>query len=297
MCPDGARGSCKTDTFTCMKTWMDLGDDLSVNACNGKQYTFGELDYNSHSLYVPMGSIMVLPGCTAYLFRDSNYKGERLEWDTGSADLIADINCRKVLTGPEAVYNNTWGRGFKDHSLATGPRSFKCRCTQQPISCTPTDSFDVVLTCDNSRGTSPTTCTYSQTIGTQYSSSVSQEMGISVAIEAAMQAEFVGVFSSSLKTSVTTGYNWRHETSQAKSKQVTTTVKATAPAGKTLIIEQAVGRCGGSTVRTEMFRTSHQDRHGNIVLQKVERRGVDGKKEKYASKFMRLLSEIFSEDN
>ena len=89
----------------------------------------------------------------------------------------------------------------------------------------------VVLTCDNSRGTSPTTCTYSQTIGTQYSSSVSHEMGISVAIEAAMQAEFVGVFSSSLKTSVTTGYNWRHETSQAKSKQVTTTVKATAPAG------------------------------------------------------------------
>ena len=36
MCPDGARGSCKTDTYTCMKTWMDLGDDLSVNACNGE---------------------------------------------------------------------------------------------------------------------------------------------------------------------------------------------------------------------------------------------------------------------
>ena len=46
-----------------------------------------------------------------------------------------------------------------------------------------------------------------------------------------------------------------------------------------------------------MFRTSHQDRHGNIVFQKVERRGVDGKEEKYASEFMRLLSEIFSEDN
>ena len=67
--------------------------------------------------------------------------------------------------------------------------------------------------------------------------------------------------------------------------------------GKTLILEQAVGHCGHSTVRTEMFRTSHQDRHGNIVFQKVERRGVDGKEEKYASEFMRLLSEIFSEDN
>ena len=30
--------------------------------------------------YFPMGSIMVLPGCTAYMFKDHNYKGERLEW-------------------------------------------------------------------------------------------------------------------------------------------------------------------------------------------------------------------------
>ena len=64
-----------------------------------------------------------------------------------------------------------------------------------------------------------------------------------------------------------------------------------------LIIEQTVGFCDGSEARTEMFRTSHQDRHGNVVFQKVERRGVDGKEEKYASEFMRLLSEIFSEDN
>ena len=64
-----------------------------------------------------------------------------------------------------------------------------------------------------------------------------------------------------------------------------------------MILEQAVGYCGGSTVRTEMFRTTHQDSEGNIVFQKVERRGVDGKKEKHASAFMRLLSEIFSEDH
>ena len=30
--------------------------------------------------YVPMGSIMVLPGCTAYLFMEHNYEGERLKW-------------------------------------------------------------------------------------------------------------------------------------------------------------------------------------------------------------------------
>ena len=30
-------------------------------------------------VYWAMGSIMVLPGCTAYLFYDHNYEGDRLE--------------------------------------------------------------------------------------------------------------------------------------------------------------------------------------------------------------------------
>ena len=37
MCPDGEY-YCPKDTFTCMKYWSDLGDDLSVNACNGEYY-------------------------------------------------------------------------------------------------------------------------------------------------------------------------------------------------------------------------------------------------------------------
>ena len=34
-----------------------------------------------------------------------------------------------------------------------------------------------------------------------------------------------------------------------------------------LIIEQTVGFCDGSEARTEMFRTSHQDRQGDTVFQ------------------------------
>ena len=87
----------------------------------------------------------------------------------------------------------------------------------------------VVLTCDNTRGTFPTHC--SQTIGTRYSSSVSHQISVSVAVEAAVEASFFGLLSAGLKTSLNTGYNWRHESSEARSKQVTTTVEATAPAG------------------------------------------------------------------
>jgi hypothetical protein len=39
---------------------------------------------------------------------------------------------------------------------------------------------------------------------------------------------------------------------------VTYTVNADAPAGYTLVIEQAQGKCGGNTVNTEMYRITHQ---------------------------------------
>ena len=88
-----------------------------------------------------------------------------------------------------------------------------------------------MLTCDNTRGTVPTQCSYSQTIGTQYSTSVTNEMSVSVGVKYALEVGFEGLFKESLEVSATTGYNWRHESSEAKSKQVTTTVQATAPAG------------------------------------------------------------------
>ena len=89
----------------------------------------------------------------------------------------------------------------------------------------------VVLTCDNTLGTVPTQCSYSHTIGTQYSTSVSEEMSISEGIEATMESNFLDIMSAGLKYSHTTGYNWGQESSEAKSKQVTTTVDTTVPAG------------------------------------------------------------------
>ena len=68
-----------------------------TNACTqlcyaGKGLTLGPIDYSaSGGKYVPMGSIMVLPGCTAYLFKDYNYEGERLEW------IIDELFYRRVI--------------------------------------------------------------------------------------------------------------------------------------------------------------------------------------------------------
>ena len=46
-----------------------------------------------------------------------------------------------VITGPEAVYENTWGTS--DWTNPPGPTSWKCRCVQEPVQCQPEDSYEV----------------------------------------------------------------------------------------------------------------------------------------------------------
>merc|ERR1719312_2051505 len=143
------------------------------------------------------------------------------------------------------------------------------RCQQEPIECDPEDGFDVVLICDNTMGFTTTTCSYSLTIGTEFSDSLSEGMSIDTTVEAELQLQFWGLFSGGLGVSESTGYDWRHASDTTKSQQVTVTVQAEAPPGLVLVIEQARGSCEESEVRTEMFRTSHKDSQGNITYQAV----------------------------
>ena len=43
------------------------------------------------------------------------------------------------------------------------------RCVQEPVSCFPTDGMEVVTVCDNTEGVTTVECSYTKTIGTQYS--------------------------------------------------------------------------------------------------------------------------------
>ena len=56
----------------------------------GNDFTYG--DHTDHDAgdgnYSPMGSIMVLPGCTAYLFKEHNYEGERSGRDNYITTLL-----------------------------------------------------------------------------------------------------------------------------------------------------------------------------------------------------------------
>ena len=52
--------------------------------------------------------------------------------------------------------------GYALGCFAHGPRSLKCRCKQKPIVCTPKDSYEQIMKCDNSNGQTSAQCTYTR---------------------------------------------------------------------------------------------------------------------------------------
>ena len=98
--------------------------------------------------------------------------------------------------------------------------SYKCRCVQKPITCTPVDGWHVVLSCDASNAVTPVSCTYTKSIGSSYSQSVNESMSLDTSIETELKVQYFGLFSSQLSTSVETGYDWNHVSTEAMSEEV-----------------------------------------------------------------------------
>ena len=68
-------------TFTCARFYYGWGHDLGVRGCNGCSISeFADIPHGmdldaGKDKHYPMGSIMVKPGCTFYVFHDNNFGG------------------------------------------------------------------------------------------------------------------------------------------------------------------------------------------------------------------------------
>ena len=127
-----------SNTFTCARFYYGFGHDLPVRGCSGgcplAEYSNvpdGANEDAGDGYHYPMGSIMVKPGCTLYVFHDTNYGGKYDKYD-----------------GPGIYSKVNTGHDSTDDGCAKGHPSFQCRCRMEPVSCTPQDTFAVVLRCD-----------------------------------------------------------------------------------------------------------------------------------------------------
>merc|ERR1712064_222228 len=152
------------------------------------------------------------------------FTGDRIEYNGPATfpDSCTGNNCPPYKNG--------------DH---WGFPSFKCRCQQDPIICQPSDQYVTIMQCDNSNNDVEAKCTYTKTIGTTWTTEVSNSMSIDATIEYAMSASFFSFFSEELGISVSTGYDWTHTSSEAKSETQEFKVETVVNPHSILIIEGA----------------------------------------------------------
>ena len=103
------------------------------------------------------------------------------------------------------------------------------------------DGWETILVCDNIGGTSPFPCEYAQSIGTVWSESTSEDMGIDYTIEETISAGLFDLFSADVGISTSTSYDWTHVSEQTQEEVVTITLSLTAQPGEQVVLEQAVG--------------------------------------------------------
>jgi len=127
-------------------------------------------------------------------------------------------------------------------------------CKQQYPDCQPEDSWKTVASFDNTQSDLPSTFTYKYTIGTSWSSQITESMSVDATISSEVKAGFFDIFEASIGMSVTTGYDWSETSSEAKSEIREFTDSTEVPGGRMIQIQQTKGHCGGSEVNTEMFR-------------------------------------------
>ena len=262
--------------YFCARFYLGPGKDGPFNGCSGcSAYPEEYIDvYDGQDIdateccYTPMGSLVVRPGCTLYQFTE--YDNVAVVFEGGSYPLV----------------DNGQGNGG---SCAKGVRQMKCRCNMANVNCVPEDSYEVVMQCDATLAQADSECNYQKTIGTAFSESLSTSMSVDYTVSAKLKVEFFEFFSESVGVSASTGYDWTSVSSETVSEEDTISITATATAGYVARIEQAVGHCGASTAKTELFRVSHVNKQGDIVQQSYHKLFNNGTTIDLPSDFMSNL--------
>jgi len=262
--------------FYCAEVWDGIGSASPIEGCNALSHDPGFLSKGDdldagciNNLYYPTGSIIVKAGCVLYGWNQCGYTGTRREYPGPG---VYPNGC------PDPYNTDTCPRELWDGVHGWGHVSIKCRCEQEAIVCEPEDGWERIMQCDNSDGSTTTTCKYKKTIGTTYSTEVQHSMSIDLSVAAALKENYFTLFSAELSTSASTGYDWTHTSSETMSEEHSYEVDTEVPPGTVVMIDGAIGRCGGSTSKTELFKISSYDQEGILIAEHFE--GIEGKIQK-----------------
>jgi len=259
----------------CAHTYFGEGKNTAIEGCTLESKTFyadgnfsiGEVPNGGKYVApswgikaIPVGSVVVLPGCTLHAWEYPNYKGQLTTYSGKQINTMGCANhCPHYYWHDNSPYS--W----------TGYGSFKCRCEQKYPDCTPSDSWHVINECDFTQSASGGTCFYEKQVGTSWTWSNTYEAGISVNVENTMKEGVVGFFNDKIKLSVTTHFDWTHTSANTWSTITKERIVVNVDAGLKYTIRSVKGHCGGTTVYTPMYEVISKDAQGNVVTTEDEK--------------------------
>ena len=149
------------DYFWAGRYYRGQGHDIPDLACNEDMVPTkdGYRHSSPPGSNIVMGSLMVLPGCTWYLFEDYDYEGEWMEFSGGNSGLLVS-----KLTNRWDRYCQIWGDNNEILAVPCFP-SYLASCQQRFPNCVPKDGWQPITSLDNSQSNFEAPFTFQQTIG------------------------------------------------------------------------------------------------------------------------------------
>ncbi len=170
--------------------------------------------------FYPIGSLIVMPGCTYNGFSEHNFDGLRARHQGPlTIPYVTDF----LLINQEVCDKITFGH-----------RSYTCDCIQKLITCEElADQFVELATCDNLDGKEGVniTCTFPETIGTLYTDEAMTSLAVSDAVEETIQHGLQDIYATSLGVSSKTDYDWTAADIDVFMYEMTENVDYVVPAG------------------------------------------------------------------
>ena len=125
------------------------GNVIPQLACTGDRFIM-YAETIQYGECLPFGSMIINPGCEVIFFKN--------------ADLQGDFNTYTEGTYPLVTKNMTFGMLNTTNDVPCIP-AYLASCRQTYPTCVPTHGWETVTELDNTRGTVPTTFSYTKTIG------------------------------------------------------------------------------------------------------------------------------------
>lgn len=222
------------NVFLCATMWEHSHWEPHLS-CGGESFSAynGETNMNVGDAWNDrISSVVVRPGCHLRLYEHHSLGGSMLALTEGTYRMME----HEMKTWNDQV------------------TSYACSCdyTNVPLQCETTEEYHTLFSCTN---TNPGTmiCSYSVQQGLEIGQSVTEGKTITESAEFSLQLTFQEVFTSGLKFSTTTTYDWSTSDWTVYSHITTTKVACAVPEGKTVKIVEIVGRCGDTTAFTGYY--------------------------------------------